>query len=118
MNYCMHCLLTDGGLDPYVAVWPGPSVLRTKIRDTVYASVLIYTELFGSPILSKLLTLSDLAPDDLQLAQWTGLEGVWLILAIMAVFLVLGCVMDSMAIILILVPLFAPIVVAQGFDLV
>ncbi len=41
-----------------------------------------------------------------------------LILAIMLVFLVLGCVMDSMAIILIFVPLFAPIVVAQGFDLV
>lgn len=36
----------------------------------------------------------------------------------MAVFLVLGCVMDSMAIILIFVPLFAPIVVSQGFDLV
>ena len=36
----------------------------------------------------------------------------------MLVFLVLGCVMDSMAIILIFVPLFAPIVVAQGFDLV
>jgi TRAP-type C4-dicarboxylate transport system permease large subunit len=30
----------------------------------------------------------------------------------------LGCVMDSMAIILLFVPLFAPIVVAQGFDLV
>lgn len=36
----------------------------------------------------------------------------------MCVFLVLGCVMDSMAIILIFVPLFAPIVMAQGFDLV
>lgn len=36
----------------------------------------------------------------------------------MLVFLVLGCVMDSMAIILIFVPLFAPVVLAQGFDLV
>jgi TRAP-type C4-dicarboxylate transport system permease large subunit len=36
----------------------------------------------------------------------------------MLVFPVLGCVMDSMAIILLFVPLFAPIVVAQGFDLV
>lgn len=30
----------------------------------------------------------------------------------------LGCVMDSLAIILIFVPLFAPVVAAQGFDLV
>ncbi|WP_420380502.1 TRAP transporter large permease subunit [Marivita sp.] len=34
------------------------------------------------------------------------------------VFPMLGCVMGSMAIILIFVPLFAPIVVSQGFDLV
>ena len=33
-------------------------------------------------------------------------------------FFVPAWVVDSMAIILILVPLFAPIVVAQGFDLV
>lgn len=50
--------------------------------------------------------------------QSTGLEGYALFFVIMLVFLVLGCVMDSMAIILIFVPLFAPIVVAQGFDLV
>lgn len=38
--------------------------------------------------------------------------------SILAVFLLLGCVMDSMAIILIFVPLFTPTLVAQGFDLV
>lgn len=54
----------------------------------------------------------------LGLVQSTGLEGYGLIFAIMLVFLVLGCVMDSMAIILIFVPLFAPVVLAQGFDLV
>jgi TRAP-type C4-dicarboxylate transport system permease large subunit len=36
----------------------------------------------------------------------------------MLVFPVLGCVMDSMAIILLFVPFFAPILVAPGFDLV
>ncbi len=34
------------------------------------------------------------------------------------VFLLLGCVMDSLAIILICVPLFVPILLAHGFDLV
>lgn len=56
-------------------------------------------------MLSKLLTLSGLAAGVLGLVQSTGLEGAALILAIMLVFLVLGCVMDSMAIILIFVPL-------------
>jgi TRAP-type C4-dicarboxylate transport system permease large subunit len=94
------------------------ATLRMIIVDTAYTSVSLYTVLFGALMLSKLLTLSGLAAGVLSLVQSTGLEGTMLILAIMLVFLVLGCVMDSMAIILIFVPLFAPIVVAQGFDLV
>jgi tripartite ATP-independent transporter DctM subunit len=93
-------------------------VLRGIIVDTAYTSVSLYTVLFGALMLSKLLTLSGLATGVLMLVQSTGLEGTALILVMMCVFLVLGCVMDSMAIILIFVPLFAPIVVAQGFDLV
>lgn len=95
--------------------WAG---LRSIIIDTAYTSVSLYSVLFGALMLSKLLTLSGLASGVLGLVQSTGLEGVALILVIMCVFLVLGCVMDSMAIILIFVPLFAPIVVAEGFDLV
>ncbi len=93
-------------------------VLRRIIVDTAYTSVSLYTVLFGALMLSKLLTLSGLASGILVFVQSMGLEGYGLIFAILLVFLVLGCVMDSMAIILIFVPLFAPIVVAQGFDLV
>lgn len=93
-------------------------VLRNVIVETAYTSISLYTVLFGALMLSKLLTLSGLATGILVLVQSTGLEGYMLIFAIMAVFLILGCVMDSMAIILIFVPLFAPIVVSQGFDLV
>ncbi|WP_417476162.1 TRAP transporter large permease [Leisingera sp.] len=96
----------------------GWSVLRTIIIDTAYTSVSLYTVLFGALMLSKLLTLSGLAAGVLGLVEASGLEGIALIFVIMAVFLVLGCVMDSMAIILIFVPLFAPVVVSQGFDLV
>ncbi|MCV2868720.1 TRAP transporter large permease subunit [Defluviimonas sp. WL0002] len=109
------------GLAILIATFHGKlnwSVLRTIVIDTAYTSVSLYTVLFGALMLSKLLTLSGLAGGVLALVQSTGLEGTALILAIMCVFLVLGCVMDSMAIILIFVPLFAPIVVAQGFDLV
>lgn len=93
-------------------------LLRRVIIETAYTSISLYTVLFGALMLSKLLTLSGLAGSVLVLVQSTGLDGVGLIFAILVVFLLLGCVMDSMAIILIFVPLFAPIVVAQGFDLV
>lgn len=69
-------------------------------------------------MLFKVLVLSNLAAGVLALMQSTGLQGYVLIVVIMLVFLVLGCVIESMAISLIVVPLFAQIVVAQGFDLV
>jgi tripartite ATP-independent transporter DctM subunit len=93
-------------------------LLKQIIIDTVYTSISLYAVLFGALMLSRLLTLSGLSTEVLELVTSFGLEGILLILAILLVFLVLGCVMDSMAIILIFVPLFAPIVVAQGFDLV
>ncbi len=94
------------------------SMLRAIIIDTAYTAVSLYTVLFGALMLSKLLTLSGLSTEVLSLVQSTGIEGIGLLLTIIAIFLLLGCVMDSMAMILIFVPLFAPIVVSQGFDLV
>jgi tripartite ATP-independent transporter DctM subunit len=93
-------------------------VLRAVILETAYTSISLYVVLFGAMMLSKLLTMSGLSVGILDLVNSFGLSGYGLILAILVVFLVLGCVMDSLAIILIFVPLFAPVVAAQGFDLV
>lgn len=93
-------------------------VLRAIILETAYTSISLYVVLFGAMMLSKLLTMSGLSVGILDLVNSFGLTGYGLILAILVVFLVLGCVMDSLAIILIFVPLFAPVVAAQGFDLV
>jgi len=78
----------------------------------------LYTVLFGALMFSKLLTMSGMADGILAWVKATGLTGVGLMAVILCVFLVLGCVMDSLAIMLIFVPLFTPLVVSQGFDLV
>ncbi len=96
----------------------GLRVLREVVIETAYTSVSLYTVLFGALMLSHLLTLSGMADGILEFVQSAGLTGTALIGLILAVFLVLGCVMESLAIILIFAPLFAPLVVAQGFDLV
>lgn len=93
-------------------------LLRRIVVETAYTSISLYAVLFGALMLSRLLTLSGLSDEVLRLVTGFGLEGIMLIVVILMVFLILGCVMDSMAIILIFAPLFAPIVVAQGFDLV
>ncbi|MDI1245571.1 MAG: TRAP transporter large permease [Rhodoferax sp.] len=96
----------------------GWSRFSEVMRETAYTSVMLYVVLFGAMLFSQFISFSGLADQLLALVNGSGLSRTGILLAILAVFLVLGCVMDSMAIILIFVPLFMPTLVAQGFDLV
>jgi tripartite ATP-independent transporter DctM subunit len=86
--------------------------------ETATTSVMLYTVLFGAMLFAKLISFSGLGEGILELFNEAGLGPWQTIAAILIVFLVLGCVMDSLAIILICVPLFVPILLAHGFDLV
>lgn len=86
--------------------------------DASFTSVMLYSVLFGAMLFAKLVSFSGLAEGILAAVEASGLSGFELIAIIMIIFLLLGCVMDSLAIILICVPLFVPIVLANGFDLI
>jgi tripartite ATP-independent transporter DctM subunit len=88
------------------------------MKETAHTSVMLYVVLFGAMLFSQLISFSGLADELLGMVNGSGLSRMGILLAILAVFLLLGCVMDTMAIILIFVPLFMPTLVAQGFDLV
>lgn len=93
-------------------------VLKDVLLDTARTSIILYTVLFGALLFSKLISYSGLADGILEMVSTFGISGLMLMLMIILVFLLLGCVMDSLAIILIFVPLFAPLIDAQGYDLV
>ena len=88
------------------------------MKETAHTSVMLYVVLFGAMLFAQFISFSGLADELLNIVNGSGLSRMGILLAILAVFLLLGCVMDAMAIILILVPLFMPTLVAQGFDLV
>ena len=86
--------------------------------ETATTSVMLYSVLFGALLFAKRISFSGLGEGILELFNQAGLGPWGTIVAILVVFLLLGCVMDSLAIILICVPLFVPILLAHGFDLV
>jgi tripartite ATP-independent transporter DctM subunit len=88
------------------------------MKETAMTSVMLYVVLFGAMMFAQFISFSGLADELLSLINGSGLSKLGILLAILAVFLLLGCVMDAMAIILIFVPLFLPTLVAQGYDLV
>jgi tripartite ATP-independent transporter DctM subunit len=88
------------------------------MKETAITSVMLYVVLFGAMIFSQLVSFSGLADELLSMVNGWGLSRMGVLVSILVVFLLLGCVMDSMAIILIFVPLFTPTLIAQEFDLV
>jgi len=88
------------------------------MKETAMTSVMLYVVLFGAMIFSQLVSFSGLADELLSMVNGWGLSRMGVLVSILVVFLLLDCVMDSMAIILIFVPLFTPTLIAQEFDLV
>lgn len=93
--------------------------LKSSLRETGVVSAMIYFILFGAEVLKGFFTRSGLPQ---AIADWTSnLDvNVWLILIlILVVFLVLGFFMDSMSMILVVIPFIWPaLVTVNGGDYV
>lgn len=88
----------------------------TAARDTARTSGALYLVLIGAGIFNFFLTLTGL-PFALSAMLAPFIENpLLLILLLVVVYLVLGAVMDSLAMLLLTVPLFAPIIMAAGID--
>ncbi len=85
--------------------------IALSLRDTAVTTSMIYFILFGADVLKGFFARSGLPA---ALASWASTSGLdpWLVLAAMLViFIVLGCFMDSLSMILVIVPFFWPVLV-------
>lgn len=92
--------------------WPG---LKTSIIGTAHATAMIYMVLLGADVLNAGLALTQLPVDLAEWAKHSGLEPLLLMAAILLIYVLLGCVMDSLAMILLTVPIFYPVVMGLDF---
>ena len=93
--------------------WP---VFVDCLMETVKTSAMIFTILIGAILFNNFLVLSAV-PD----AIGTWLEGLALsphaiLIVILLLYLIMGCALDSLAMILLTIPIFFPVVAALGFD--
>ncbi len=93
----------------------GPKIKEALLSATRTAAA-VFTVLIGALLFGYFLTITQ-SPQKLT-AFLTGLGvGRYGVLAlIMLMYLVLGCLMDAMAMIILTVPIIFPVVVAMGFD--
>ena len=94
--------------------WPG---LLDAMLETATATAMIFLILLGAEMLKGFLALTQ-APQDL--ADWVlgqGLPPMAVLAAMLLVYLAFGCVMDSLSMILLTVPIFLPIIGALDFGM-
>lgn len=82
---------------------------------TATATAMIFLVLMGADMLNTTLALSQMPAE---LAAWvkaSGLTPILVMAAILIVYIFLGCVMDSLAMILLTIPIFYPVIMGLDF---
>jgi tripartite ATP-independent transporter DctM subunit len=91
-------------------------ILAEVLLESAATTAMLFTVLIGALMFANFINFTDFPPALLAFAQ--GFEDTpWLvILAILAIYLVLGMVFESLSMILLTVPIFFPLVVSLGYD--
>ncbi|UTW02146.1 TRAP transporter large permease [Amphritea atlantica] len=92
--------------------------LVETLVSTVRTTAMLFFLVIGAVLFSNFINLAGL-PDSLRdTVLGMDLSPIWVIVAIIAIYVLLGCVLESMSMILLTVPVFYPLVQAMGFDLI
>ncbi|HCE39679.1 MAG: C4-dicarboxylate ABC transporter permease [Alcanivorax sp.] len=92
----------------------GDGLVKSLI-GTAEASAMIYLVVIGADLLNSGLALSRMPVELADWVQASGMAPFAVLLSILVIYLLLGCVMDSLSMILLTVPIFYPIVVGLPF---
>lgn len=92
--------------------------LLGAVRETASLTGMIFFVLIGASLFNYFLEATNLPSTLIALVEASGLGPTTILVLIMVFYLVLGCFMDSLSMILLTVPFLAPVAQALGFDMV
>ncbi|MBM9595406.1 TRAP transporter large permease [Roseitranquillus sediminis] len=93
-------------------------MLRASVAETAGLTGMIFFILIGAGFFNFLLEGTGLPQYLIASIEASGLSATAVMVLILVFYVVLGCFMDSMSMILLTVPLVAPVALGLGFDLV
>jgi len=101
------------------------SVLRKKLSradfwrcliESLRTTAAVFTILIGALIFGYFLTITQVPQKVTEFLTGLGLGPYGVLVLIMLMYLVLGCIMDAMAMIILTIPIVFPVIKALGFD--
>ncbi len=93
-------------------------VLYEILSDTAKTTASLFAVVIGALIFSNFVNRAGLPDDLLQFVTSMNLVPLAVIFLILLIYILLGCVLESLSMLLLTVPAFFPLVESMGFDLV
>ncbi len=104
-----------------IAAWAGGGLNRKTLTGAVMGSAvatgMIFMIVLGAGLYNTFLALSQLPQEAASAVAGWGLSPILVLVAILALYVILGCFMDSLSMILLTIPVFFPIIMALDFGL-
>lgn len=91
-------------------------MMRSALTDTAVSTATIFIIVVAAALFSRFIALSTLPV--WVTGQFAGLEAIWVIILICILYLVLGCFLESISIILLTVPVLAPLLTDLDVNLI
>lgn len=91
-------------------------VFMTCLRETVKTSGQIFLVLIGAYVFGNFLTITNLPSTLASFVNSLDVNRYIILLIILIMYAVMGCLMDSLAMVMLTVPIFYPIMMALGFN--
>jgi C4-dicarboxylate transporter DctM subunit len=89
---------------------------KESLLETIKTTAMIFTIYLGALILNCFMAISRLPSELATLLSGLAVDRYAVVALVCVVYLFLGCLMDSLAMILLTVPIFYPLILALGFD--
>ncbi|MDR5902999.1 TRAP transporter large permease [Halomonas icarae] len=93
-----------------------PNVIKQAMLDTAIGTAAIFVIVMSAALFSSFIALSTLP--NWVTAHLSGLDAIWVIIFICILFLVLGCFLESISIILLTVPVLSPLLLDLDINLI
>jgi tripartite ATP-independent transporter DctM subunit len=95
-----------------------PRMYLTVLIEAAQTTAIMFALVIGALVFTNFLTVAGLPNQLLGFIQGIDVSPIVVILIICAIYLVLGCFLETMSMVMLTVPIFYPIVASLGFDLV
>jgi tripartite ATP-independent transporter DctM subunit len=92
--------------------------LRVILMESAITTGMIFTILIGALIFANFINMTGMPTELTAYAERFRETPILVIVAILVIYVILGCVLESMSMILLTVPMFYPLVAHLGYDLV